>query len=129
MLARAGNPRFKCTQKCPIQTSPLDWCRISYSRQPAVQKNALAGDCLAITRKRMYEAQNSRLETRKGFLPERAFWGSLPTCDGCPGLSICYCSDAEFSLQHHARSLLPHPCLSLSCGVLLSLIGFEKMQR
>lgn len=77
----------------------------------------------------MYGTQNSRLETRKGFLPQCAFWGSPPTCDGCPGLSICYCSDAEFSLQHHARSLLPHPRLSLSCRVLLSSVGFEKKQR
>lgn len=36
MLVRAGNPRLKCTLKHPIRTSPLDWCRISYSRQPAV---------------------------------------------------------------------------------------------
>lgn len=73
--------------------------------------------------------QNSRLETRKGFLPQCAFWGSPPTCDVCPGLSIRYCSDAEFSLQHHAHSLLPHPRLSLSCRVLLSSVGFEKKQR
>lgn len=77
----------------------------------------------------MYGTQNSRLRRGRGSFQSVRSGALIPPVMVAQGLSIHYCSDAEFSLQHHAGSLLPHPRLSLSCRVLLSLVGFEKKQR